>query len=67
MKHILATCRKNGVAAGMHCFSIEEAGHRIEEGWQFLAVNSELRMMLEGAAAVVQGLGLRPQGEIAKY
>jgi 4-hydroxy-2-oxoheptanedioate aldolase len=67
MKHILATCRKHGVAAGMHCFSIEEAGHRIEEGWQFLAVNSELRMMLEGAAAVVQGLGLRPQGEIAKY
>src|SRR5436309_1865239 len=38
MKHVLATCRKHGVAAGVHCASPEEARHRIEEGWQFLAI-----------------------------
>src|SRR5437764_2389526 len=48
-KHILATCKKHGVAAGYHCMSAEEARHRIEEGWQFLAVSSELRMMLDSS------------------
>lgn len=68
MKHILATCRKHGVAAGVHCYSGEEVLCRIEEGWQFLAINSELRMMLDGAAVAVQKIGLKPQqGEAAKY
>ena len=68
MKHILATCRKHGVAPGLHCMNAEEAKHRIEEGWQFVAVVSELKMMLDGAADVVQKLGLRRQGETtAKY
>ena len=39
---------------------------RIEEGWQFLAVGSELKMMLDGATQVVQALG-RTTGEMAKY
>jgi 4-hydroxy-2-oxoheptanedioate aldolase len=60
MKHVLATCKKHGVAAGVHCFSPEEVKARIEEGWQFLAINSELRMMLEGVGNVVERLGLKP-------
>ncbi len=60
MKHVLATCKKNGVAAGVHCFSADEVKARIEEGWQFLAINSELRMMLEGVGNVVERLGLKP-------
>ena len=48
--------------------SREEALHRIEEGWQFLAVASELRMMLNAANEVVQKLGLgQPKKEMAKY
>src|SRR5262249_14422499 len=30
MKHILTTCKKHGVAAGVHCFSPEEARARID-------------------------------------
>jgi 4-hydroxy-2-oxoheptanedioate aldolase len=68
MKHILATCKKHKVAAGVHCYSPAEAQQRIAEGWQFLAVSSELKMMLDGAAAVLGPLrGGRPAGEMAKY
>jgi 4-hydroxy-2-oxoheptanedioate aldolase len=68
MKHILATCRKHGVAPGLHCMNAEEAKHRIEEGWQFVAVVSELKMMLDGMNDVVQKLGLRGKTETtAKY
>ncbi len=68
MRHILKTCKKHGVAPGLHCTSPEEALARIEEGWQFIAIGSELRMMLDGANAVLHGLGAGWQrGEMAKY
>jgi 4-hydroxy-2-oxoheptanedioate aldolase len=67
MKHILATCRKHGVAAGVHCTSPEEAQHRIEEGWQFIAIGSELKMMLQGAKDVLQRLGGPQKGDLARY
>jgi 4-hydroxy-2-oxoheptanedioate aldolase len=66
-KHILATCKKYKVAAGYHCTSAEEVRHRIEEGWQFLAVASELKMMLNGAHAITQGIGTGGKSELAKY
>jgi 4-hydroxy-2-oxoheptanedioate aldolase len=64
---ILAGCKRNGVAAGIHTFSIEEAQSRIAEGWQFIAINSELRFMTETAKKVVDALGKSPGGEVAKY
>jgi 4-hydroxy-2-oxoheptanedioate aldolase len=67
MKHILATCRKHGVAAGVHCTSPEEARHRIEEGWQFIAIGSELKMMLDGVRDVMQRLGGAQKGDLARY
>jgi 4-hydroxy-2-oxoheptanedioate aldolase len=68
MKHILATCKKYNVAAGLHTGSAEEANARIAEGWQFIAIGSELRMMLNGVGQVVQKLGTeKPKGEMAKY
>lgn len=66
-RHILATCKKHGVAAGYHCTSAEEARHRIEEGWQFLAIGSELKLMLDASAAVLKGVGASGAGEIARY
>src|SRR5205823_11369977 len=43
MKRILDACRRNKVAPGLHTTSADEARVRIDEGWQFLAVASELR------------------------
>jgi 4-hydroxy-2-oxoheptanedioate aldolase len=68
MAHILATCKKHKVAPGVHCFSPQEAQARIDEGWQFIAVTSELRMMLDGAKNVISGLGWeKGRAETAKY
>ncbi len=67
MKHILATCKKHHVPAGLHCYSPEEARARIEEGWQFIAIGSELRMMMDAANDVVKRTGLGAQSELARY
>ena len=68
MQRILAACRRNHVPAGVHCYSAEEARQRIAEGWQFLGVGSELRMMLNGATEALKGLPTeRPKQELAKY
>jgi 4-hydroxy-2-oxoheptanedioate aldolase len=65
--HILETCCKYGVAAGYHCMSGEEVRHRIEEGWQFLALGSELSLMLDGCNAALDSAALRHQTQMAKY
>ncbi|MGF1577880.1 MAG: HpcH/HpaI aldolase/citrate lyase family protein [Gemmataceae bacterium] len=68
MTTILETCKKHNVAAGLHCANAEEALVRIEEGWQFLAIGSELKMMLNGTSRTVNRMGLSTtEGEMAKY
>lgn len=67
LTHILQTCRKHKVAPGLHCATVEEARLRIAEGWQFVAVASELRLMLNAAQEVVESLCGRKKDEIAKY
>ena len=64
---ILAGCQRNNVAAGIHTFSVEEAKMRIADGWQFIAINSELRMLMDGVKRTVDGLGLQRTGDIVKY
>ncbi|MFO0808075.1 MAG: aldolase/citrate lyase family protein [Gemmataceae bacterium] len=67
MAKVLAACKKNGVAAGVHCFSTADAQARIAEGWQFLAIGSELKMMVDGAAAVLAPFRETAGGDMAKY
>lgn len=64
---ILAGCKRNKVAAGIHTFSVEEAKMRIADGWQFIAVNSEVRFMMEGAKRVLDGMGIHKAGDMVKY
>ena len=48
--------------------SAEEAKIRISEGWQFLAVGSELKMMLDGVRNTVSHLGMESAAkDLAKY
>src|SRR5947208_14167027 len=57
MRHILSTCRKPKVAAGLHCDSGAQARHRSEAGSPFSATATAAKMMLTGTA-----LGLQPLG-----
>ncbi|MEJ5276909.1 MAG: aldolase/citrate lyase family protein [Thermogemmata sp.] len=65
---ILQGCRRLGIPAGIHTFSIAEARQRLQEGWQFIAINSELRFMMETARQVVDALGCNATArEVARY
>jgi 4-hydroxy-2-oxoheptanedioate aldolase len=68
LKHILATCKKHNVTPGYHCMTADEAAMRAEQGWQFLAIGSELKFMLSGTAEVLKKAGAgRGTKEMAKY
>lgn len=59
IQRILKAGKKIKVPVGIHAFTPEDALRRTKEGWQFVAINSELRFMLDGAA-----IALKPfQGE----
>jgi 4-hydroxy-2-oxoheptanedioate aldolase len=68
MQRVLATGKKVKTPVGLHTQSAEDALRRASEGWQFIAIGSELRMMLSSAQDIVKKL--RPQGEtkdVARY
>ncbi len=70
MQHILQTCKKHKVAAGIHCADHQAVSDRIAEGYQFLALASEARFMLHEAtleAQSVKGWSPRNQSEVIKY
>jgi 4-hydroxy-2-oxoheptanedioate aldolase len=68
LTRIREAAARQGVPCGLHVFSVADAKRRIEEGWQFIAVNSELKMMMQGAAEVAKQM--HPElsaGELARY
>lgn len=68
LDRIREAAARQGIASGLHVFSIDEAKQRLSEGWQFVAVNSELKFMLEGASDVARAFKhLSLAGDMAKY
>ena len=68
LTRIREAAARQGIASGLHVFSIEDAKRRAEEGWQFIAVNSELKFMVQGAADVARTFEPKSQaGDVAKY
>ncbi len=68
LKHILETCKKYNVAAGYHCQHAEEVNMRIAQGWQFLAVGSELKLMMNGVKQVLDGIDMAASSkDMANY
>ncbi|AIE86012.1 HpcH/HpaI aldolase family protein [Fimbriimonas ginsengisoli] len=53
LRHVRETAVKHGVAPGLHTASAAVANQRIAEGWQFVAISSELGFMLHSAADTV--------------
>ena len=67
LQRILAAGKRNRTPVGVHCQSVEDVQRRINEGWQFLALQSELRMMLAQADGHVRALGLKTADDLARY
>ncbi len=68
LTRIREAAARQKIASGLHVFSIEDARRRLEEGWQFVAVNSELKFMLTGATDVARAFEHKAlAGDVAKY
>ncbi len=68
LTRIREAAARQGIASGLHVFSIDDAHRRLAEGWQFVAVNSELKFMLQGASDVAKAFDPKGQsGDLAKY
>lgn len=68
IQRVIEVGKQVGTPTGIHCMDPESALARTEQGMQFLAVGSELRMMTQGAQAALKAL--RPQevaADIARY
>jgi len=68
LQRVLAAGKKTGTPVGLHVQSTADVQKRIEEGWQFIAIGSELRFMSQMASEVIKTV--MPQGEhkeLARY
>jgi 4-hydroxy-2-oxoheptanedioate aldolase len=68
IQRVIAAGKKTGCPTGMHCMDAETALKRADQGMQFLAVGSDLRML--GAKAQEYLGTLYPEGEekdVARY
>lgn len=60
---VLEAGRRLGVPVGKHCFDAAEVRLRIEQGWQFLALASDVRFMQAAAQAALSSLNLADEAE----
>jgi 4-hydroxy-2-oxoheptanedioate aldolase len=68
LQRILATGKKVGTPVGLHVQSVETVRKRVSEGWQFIALQSELKMMVSAAQNLVTELDMkRKMEDIARY
>ena len=57
-----------GTPTGIHAMSSEEARQRVAQGMRFLAVGSDVKLLADGAAAVVRDvMPDRAAGDIVRY
>ncbi len=68
MQRILEAGKKVGTPVGLHVQTVEDVERRIAEGWQFIALGSELKMMVTQAQTFVSELNLKDDAaDLARY
>lgn len=68
LTRIREAAARQKVPCGIHVHSIKDVHRRVSEGWQFIAMQSELKMMLDGAVNIVGQINPdRAGAELAKY
>ena len=56
LAHLRTTAQQCGIAPGIHVSNPDAAKRRIEEGWRFVAIGSELAFMLNSARATSEAV-----------
>ncbi|CAN5818536.1 aldolase/citrate lyase family protein [soil metagenome] len=65
---ILEAGRRHNVPCGIHVQTPEDAQRRIDQGWQFIAVGSDLKMMLQYASKLAEQFNPDIAGaDLARY
>lgn len=67
LDHLRAVGRKHGVAAGIHTADAAAARRRVAEGFQFIAVASDVALLLAKASEELAALGIASAGEVVRY
>lgn len=67
LQKILATGKKHDTPVGLHVQTTDQVNRRIAEGWQFIALGSELRFMTLEATNMVKALNLSVAKDLARY
>lgn len=68
VQRVIAVGKKVGTPTGIHAMTPEDALRRAEQGMQFLAVASDLRMMTVAAQQIVETISPdRSAGDLARY
>lgn len=68
LSQILGAGKKAGVPVGLHTPSPADARQRIDEGWQLVAIGSDVKMLVEKAQEWVGEIGLSDgTADLARY
>jgi len=68
LRHVRETAVKHGIAPGLHTGDAAAATRRLKEGWKFIAISSELGLMLDAATATVSAvIGETMKASVARY
>ena len=67
LRHLREAAGRHGIAPGIHVSNPDAAKRRIEEGWRFVAVSSELGFMQQSAAAAAESILGKAAVNTARY
>ncbi len=68
LQTILQHCQRLGLVPGIHAANATEAKQRIAEGWRFIAIGSDLKMMVEQASrTMAEATGQVATNELVRY
>lgn len=68
LQRVLEAGKKVGTPVGLHVQTVDDVRRRVEEGWRFIALGSELKMMVTQAQQYVAELDLkRGPSDLARY
>jgi len=68
LARILAAGKKAGTPVGLHTQTTTQVEQRIAEGWQFIAIGSELKMMVNEAQRLANKLNITNENaDLARY